>query len=124
MPFCLTSAPSTFMRLMNHILREFISKFVVVNFDDIIIYNTSLELHVEHLQFVLNVLRKETFYANLEKCIFYSNHVVFFGFGDKEKVKAIQEWPASKIVSEVRGFHGLTSSIGDLLRILVPWMHL
>jgi len=63
------------------------------------------------------VLRKEKLYVNLEKCSFYFDHVVFLGFVvssksvqvDEEKVKAIQEWPIPKTVSEVRSFHSLTS---------------
>ena len=70
MPFGLTNASSTFMRLMNHALCAFIGRFVVVYFDDILVYSKNLDEQINYLHCVLAVLRKEKLYANLKKCSF------------------------------------------------------
>jgi hypothetical protein len=65
MPFGLSNAPSTFMRLMNHILRSLIGKFVVVYFDDILVYSKSMDDHAHHVRQVLQSFERKSFLATL-----------------------------------------------------------
>jgi hypothetical protein len=105
MPFRLTNAPSTFMRLMNEVLHAFIGKFMVVYFDDILIYNKSIDEHIDHLRDVFNALHDAHLFGNLEKCTFY--RVSFLGYVitpqgievDHAKVEAIHGWPIPKNLS-------------------------
>ncbi|GJZ54739.1 putative nucleotidyltransferase, ribonuclease H [Tanacetum coccineum] len=105
-------------RAINKItVRPFIGKFVVVYFDDILIYSASFNEHVTHVRQVLTLLRKDSFYAATKKCVFMTPKVLFLGyvvFGDgiqvdESKVAAVQEWPTPTTINKVRSFHGLAS---------------
>ncbi|CAN6474517.1 unnamed protein product [Victoria cruziana] len=79
MPFGLTNAPATFQRCMNDIFRQYLRNFVLVFFDDILIYSRDLDQHVIHIRTVLQILRDHNLYAKMTKCSFGQTSVGYLG---------------------------------------------
>lgn len=71
MPFRLTNVPSTFMRVMRQALRPFMDKFIVVHFDDILLYNKNREQLRDHLTQACSTFRATSLYATVKKCSFF-----------------------------------------------------
>ena len=119
MPMGLSEAPGTFVRLMHYVLRPYIGVFVVVYFDDILVFSKSRKDHVTHLRTVLQTLRKECLYANMDKCLFGVDKLVFLGFivsskgvhVDESKINAIKTWPQPTNLQQVRSLLGLASFV-------------
>lgn len=80
MPFGLTDASATFQAIMNEIFDQYLRRFVLVFFDDILIYSNTLEKHAEHLKKVLGLLRDNSLCAKRAKCFFGQQQVDYLGF--------------------------------------------
>ena len=132
MPFGLTNAPATFNQLMTNLFRKELDNFVLVFFDDILIYLEDPKEHKHHLWHVLGILRAAKLYAKKSKCTFFKDKVAYLGYivskdgisPDPVKVKAIVEWPILHNVSKVQGFLGLTGwcriFVKDYALIIAP----
>ena len=116
MPFGMKNAPAVFQREMQRVLKDRLGKGVLVFIDDILIYTKTVEEHEEMVEWVLQRLSDEGYYANPDKCEFFQREVSFLGHVVSErgvavqqhKVRAVNEWPVPENKKQVRAFLGLT----------------
>ncbi|GJR76305.1 putative mitochondrial protein [Tanacetum coccineum] len=79
MPFGLINAPSSFQALMNEVFALFLRKFVLVFFDDILVFNRDMGEHVKHLDLVLQTMQTHQLFAKMSKCVFGTSQVEYLG---------------------------------------------
>jgi hypothetical protein len=99
MAFGLCNAPAMFQALMNDVIRPFLRRFVLVFFDDILIYSKTWADHLRHLRAVLTELRRHHLFVKHTKCSFGAPSVAYLGHVisaagvamDPSKVQAIRD---------------------------------
>lgn len=116
MPFGLCNAPSTFQATMNELFMPFLRKFVLVFFDDILIFSKCFADHLKHLDMVFHILDEGKFFLKESKCAFSQRSIEYLGHivsekgvaAEPSKIKAMVDWPPPTTLKALRGFLGLT----------------
>lgn len=115
MPFGLKGSPSTFQRVMDNILRGIQNEICFVYLDDIIIFSTSLQEHLERLRQVFERIRGANLKIQLDKSEFLRKEVQYLGHvitpdgikPNPNKISAIENFPIPATKKQLKGFLGL-----------------
>lgn len=116
MPFGLTNAPSTFQALINDVLRPFLRRYILIFFDDILIYNKPWTEHLQYVHTVFFILREHGLVLKQSKCLFSEHHVHYLGHiiandamdMDANKISIVQAWPLPRSTKALCDFLRLT----------------
>ena len=124
MPFGLSNAPSSFERLMERVLVGLNWKICLIYLDDIIIFSSTFEEHLQRLQKVLDCIANAGLKLKPQKCHLFRTEVLYLGFlvgregvrTDPEKVRKVREWAPPQTVTEVRSFLGFCAYYRKFVR--------
>ena len=128
MPFGLKNAPATFQRLMDSVLRKHLGIRCFVYMDDIIIFSSSLETHLQDITKILQTLRDANLKIQCDKSEFLRKEVEFLGHvvttegvkPNPSKVEAVKSWPLPKTPKELKSFLG---TVGYYRRFIPHFAH-
>lgn len=117
MPFGLCNAPSTFQRLMQRLFGDQQCQSLLLYLDDIVVFSSTVEQHLERLEVVLRRLQEQGLKAKLAKCAFFQREVRYLGHvvsdqgvsTDPSKVEVVANWQVPTTISELRSFLGFAS---------------
>ena len=117
MPFGLCNAPGTFQRLMEHIFGDQSFQTLLLYLDDVVVFSTTFEQHLQRLGLVLGRLRAQNLKLKLSKCHFFAQEVQYLGHvisaagvaTDPEKTRVVAEWPRPQTARDLRSFLGFAS---------------
>ncbi|KAL0146914.1 hypothetical protein M9458_057853, partial [Cirrhinus mrigala] len=92
-------------------------EYLVMPYDDILIYSRSEAEHRHHVAEVLQRLRNHQLYLKAEKCSFHLSSVQFLGYiidqqgvrMDERKVSAVVSWPEPTTIKELQKFLGFSN---------------
>ena len=132
MPFWLCNAPATFQRLMQNCLRELNYTTCLVYLDDVVIYSSMQEEHLDLLREVLEQFHLNGLKLKPSKCSFFSQEIEYLGhhisaqgiWPSCDKLRAIAEYPEPTTYTSIRGFIGIIGHhrwfIKDFAKIAEP----
>ncbi len=124
LPFGLCNAPSTFQRLMDEVLRDYLFDGCIVYLDDVIVYGKNFDETLLRLGRVLEALVSAGLKLNAEKCQLFRKEVKFLGHKissegistDNKKTVEIENWPTPSCVKDLQAFLGLANYYRRFIR--------
>jgi hypothetical protein len=110
--FELTNSSITFQVYINKTMHSYLDLFVLMYINDLLMFFSSTEKHIEHVKLMLQRLRKFNLYFKLSKCSFHVFHVNFLDFRMSfdeitmqiNKIVVVKDWSKSKFHKDVQLF--------------------